>query len=108
MTDRCRPDKAIDLVDESASRLRMEIASSPVELDEAERRVRMLEIELAAMAKETEAVREPVERELAEAKARRDELAARWATEKDALDRVKEVTRQIDELRMEAERSERN
>jgi ATP-dependent Clp protease ATP-binding subunit ClpB len=85
----------------------MEIDSSPVELDEAERRVRQLEIELAAMAKETPVVREPVERELAEAKARRDELAARWAQEKDVLDRVKEITRRIDELKMEAEREER-
>ena len=108
ISDRFLPDKAIDLVDEAASRLRMEIDSSPVELDEAERRVRQLEIELAAMAKETPAVREPLERELAEAKARRDELAARWAQEKDALDRIKEITRRIDELRMEAERAERN
>jgi ATP-dependent Clp protease ATP-binding subunit ClpB len=107
ISDRFLPDKAIDLVDEAASRLRMEIDSSPVELDESERRVRQLEIELAAMAKETPAVREPVERELAEAKARRDELAARWRSEKDVLDRVKEITRQIDELRMEAERAER-
>ena len=108
ITDRFLPDKAIDLVDEAASRLRMEIDSSPVELDEAERRVTQLEIELAAMAKETPAVREPVEREIAEAKTRRDELAARWAGEKDVLDRVKEITRQIDELRMEAERAERH
>jgi ATP-dependent Clp protease ATP-binding subunit ClpB len=107
ISDRFLPDKAIDLVDEAASRLRMEIDSSPVELDEAERRVRQLEIELAAMAKEVEAVREPVERELAEARARRDELAARWRSEKDVLDRVKDITRQIDELRMEAERAER-
>ncbi|MDH4176023.1 MAG: AAA family ATPase, partial [Thermoleophilia bacterium] len=107
IADRFLPDKAIDLVDEAASRLRMEIDSSPVELDEADRRVRQLEIELTAMAKEAEAVREPVERELAEARARRDELAARWAQEKDVLDRVKEITRLIDELRMEAEREER-
>jgi ATP-dependent Clp protease ATP-binding subunit ClpB len=107
ISDRFLPDKAIDLVDESASRLRMEIDSSPVELDEAERRVTQLEIELAAMAKESPATREPLERELAEAKARRDELGARWANEKDVLDRVKEITRQIDELRMEAERAER-
>jgi ATP-dependent Clp protease ATP-binding subunit ClpB len=107
ITDRFLPDKAIDLVDEAASRLRMEIDSSPVELDEAERRVTQLEIELAAMAKETPEVREPVERELADAKERRDELAARWAGEKDVLDRVKEITRRIDELRMEAEREER-
>jgi ATP-dependent Clp protease ATP-binding subunit ClpB len=107
ISDRFLPDKAIDLVDESASRLRMEIDSSPVELDESERRVTQLEIELAAMAKESPATREPLEKELAEAKARRDELAGRWANEKDVLDRVKEITRQIDELRMEAERAER-
>ena len=108
ITDRFLPDKAIDLVDEAASRLRMEIDSSPLELDEADRRVRQLEIELAAMAKESKDVREPVERELAEAKERRNELAARWAEEKEALDRVKEVTRRIDELRMEADRAERS
>src|SRR5438445_1910348 len=108
IADRYLPDKAIDLVDEAASRLRMEIDSSPIELDEADRRVRQLEIELAAMAKESKKVREPLERELAEAKARRDELAARWTREKEQLERVKEVTRRIDELRMEADRAERD
>ena len=107
ISDRQLPDKAIDLVDESGSRLRMEIDSSPIELDEAERRVRQLEIELAAMGKETDEVREPVERDLAEAKERRNELAARWSTEKEALQRVAEIKRQIDELRMEFERAER-
>jgi ATP-dependent Clp protease ATP-binding subunit ClpB len=107
ITDRFLPDKAIDLVDEAASRLRMEIDSSPVELDEADRRVRQLEIELAAMAKESKEVREPLERELAEAKERRDGLQARWQKEKEALDRVKEITQRIDELRMEYERAER-
>ena len=107
IADRFLPDKAIDLMDESASRLRMEIDSSPVVLDEAERRVRQLEIELAAMAKETPEVREPLERELVEAKSRRDELAARWSREKDALQRVAEVKRRIDELKGEAERVER-
>jgi ATP-dependent Clp protease ATP-binding subunit ClpB len=107
ISDRQLPDKAIDLVDEGASRLRMEIDSSPIELDEAERRVRQLEIELAAMGKESKDVREPVERELAEAKERRYELAARWATEKEALERVKEVMARIEELRLEAERAER-
>jgi ATP-dependent Clp protease ATP-binding subunit ClpB len=107
VADRFLPDKAIDLVDEAASRLRMEIDSSPVELDEAERRVRQLEIELAAMVNESESVRAPVERELADARSTRDELAARWSREKDALQRVAEIKRQIDELRMEAEREER-
>ncbi len=108
ISDRQLPDKAIDLVDEAGSRLRMEIDSSPIELDEAERRVRQLEIELAAMGKESEERREPVERELADAKGRRDELAARWSREKEALDRVSEIKRRIDELRMEAERAERH
>ena len=107
ITDRQLPDKAIDLVDEAASRLRMEIDSSPLELDEAERRVRQLEIELAAMGKESDDVREPVERALAEAQERRNELAARWSTEREALERVKEITKRIDELRMEFERAER-
>src|SRR3989440_9853798 len=107
ITDRFLPDKAIDLVDEAASRLRMEIDSSPVELDEAGRRGRHLEIELAAMEKESKDVRKPVERELAEAKERRSELQARWDQEKEALDRVKEITHRIDALRMEYERAER-
>jgi ATP-dependent Clp protease ATP-binding subunit ClpB len=107
ISDRFLPDKAIDLVDEAASRLRMEIDSSPIELDEADRRVRQLEIELAAMAKESPEVREPLERELAEAKSDRDELAARWAREREALERVGEIKRRIDELRMEYERAER-
>jgi ATP-dependent Clp protease ATP-binding subunit ClpB len=107
ITDRFLPDKAIDLVDEASSRLKMEIDSSPVELDEAERRVRQLEIELAAMRNEDPATREPLERELAEAKSARDELAARWSREKEHLSRVAEIKREIDELRMEAERAER-
>src|SRR5438045_2497181 len=94
-------------MDEASSRLRMEIDSSPVELDEAERRVRQLEIELAAMKKESQDVREPIERELADARETRDGLAARWAQEKAALERVKEITKRVDELKREAEREER-
>src|SRR5206468_5040642 len=107
IADRFLPDKAIDLVDEAASRLRMEIDSSPIELDEAERRVRQLEIELAAMKAEDSATRNPLERQLADAKEARDALAARWAVEKESLERVKAVTRRIDELKREAEREER-
>jgi ATP-dependent Clp protease ATP-binding subunit ClpB len=107
IADRQLPDKAIDLVDEAASRLKMEIESSPVELDEANRRVTQLEIELAALGGESDDVRAPLEAELAEAKERRDGLAARWAREKEALDRIGEITQQIDALRMEAEREER-
>src|SRR5207302_7464825 len=93
ISDRFLPDKAIDLVDEAASRLRMEIDSSPVELDEAERRVRQLEIELAAMSKEPKSVKEPIELELADDRDVRDALAARWGAAKQALERVKEITR---------------
>ncbi len=107
IADRFLPDKAIDLVDEAASGLRMEIDSSPIELDEANRRVMQLEIELAAMAKEAPGTREPLEQALAEAKEQRDGLAARWAKEKEALERIKDATRRLDELRMEAERAER-
>ena len=107
IADRFLPDKAIDLVDEAASRLRIEIDSSPLELDEANRRVMQLEIELAAMSKENRATRDPLERALAETKESRDGLAARWAKEKEALERVKDATRKVDELRMEAERAER-
>src|SRR5262249_9651040 len=107
ISDRFLPDNAIDLVDEAGSRLRMEIASSPVELDEAQRRVTQLEIELAAMGKESPETREPVERELSDARERLNELSARWQKEKEALDRVKEITQRIDELRMEADRDER-
>jgi ATP-dependent Clp protease ATP-binding subunit ClpB len=103
IADRFLPDKAIDLVDESASRLRMEIDSSPIELDEADRRVRQLEIELAAMANENEATREPLERQLADAKEERDALAARWSVEKKSLERVKDATKRIDELQRVAE-----
>ena len=107
VADRFLPDKAIDLVDEAAARLRIEIDSSPHELDEANRRVMLLEIELAAMANEPGEIREPVERVLAEAREERDVLAARWSKEKEALERIKEITRRIDELRVEAERAER-
>jgi ATP-dependent Clp protease ATP-binding subunit ClpB len=107
ISDRQLPDKAIDLIDEAASRLRMEIDSSPIELDEAERRVRQLEIELAAMKAEP-AARVPLEEQLAEMKERWDELAARWAKEKEQLERVKQIKRRIEELRTESERAERN
>src|SRR5262249_38466458 len=108
IADRFLPDKAIDLVDEAASRLRIEIDSSPLELDGETRGVMQPEIELTAMARESRETREPLERELADAKERRNELAARWAREKEVLERVKDATRRIDELRMEADRAERD
>jgi ATP-dependent Clp protease ATP-binding subunit ClpB len=108
ISGRFLPDKAIDLVDEAASRVRMEIDSSPLELDEAERRLRQLEIELASLGEEETSTRDALEKERAEAQEARDELAARWAKEKEGLERVKEITRLIPELMAEAERAERN
>jgi ATP-dependent Clp protease ATP-binding subunit ClpB len=108
IADRQLPDKAIDLVDEAASRLKVEIDSSPLELDQADRAVRQLEIELQAMKEESNEVRDPVERQLADAKERHAELVARWAEEKAALDRIGEVTSRIDELKGEYERAERS
>ncbi len=108
ISGRFLPDKAIDLVDEAASRVRMEIDSSPLELDEAERRLRQLEIELASLGEDETTTREALEKERAEAQGARDELAARWSKEKEGLERVKEITGLIPELMAEAERAERN
>jgi ATP-dependent Clp protease ATP-binding subunit ClpB len=112
VTARFLPDKAIDLVDEAASRLRMEIDSRPVEIDEVERVVRRMEIEAAALRKETDdPSRERLarlERDLAE---RREELAgltARWQREKDAIGEVRSVMAALEEVRGEAERAERD
>ena len=107
IADRFLPDKAIDLVDEAASRLRMEIDSSPLELDEAERRVRQLEIELAAMAKEDASCAS----RSSGSWPRPNRSVTSWRRagrrRRRQLERVKEITRRIDELRMEAERAER-
>ncbi|MDT5118996.1 MAG: ATP-dependent Clp protease ATP-binding subunit ClpB, partial [Mycobacterium sp.] len=112
ITARFLPDKAIDLVDESASRLRMEIDSRPVEIDEVERLVRRLEIEEMALAKEEdEASKERLEKlraELADHKEKLAELTARWQNEKNAIDVVRELKEQLDTLRGESERAERD
>ncbi|WP_343709127.1 AAA family ATPase, partial [Mycobacterium sp.] len=106
------PDKAIDLVDEAASRLRMEIDSRPVEIDEVERLVRRLEIEEVALAKESDdASRDRLEKlraELADQKEKLAELTTRWQNEKNAIDAVRELKEQLDTLRGESERAERD
>jgi ATP-dependent Clp protease ATP-binding subunit ClpB len=112
ITARFLPDKAIDLVDEAASRLRMEIDSRPVEIDEVERLVRRLEIEEMALAKEEdEASRERLEKlraELADHKEKLAELTTRWQNEKTAIDSVRELKEQLETLRGESERAERD
>jgi ATP-dependent Clp protease ATP-binding subunit ClpB len=112
ITGRFLPDKAIDLVDEAASRLRMEIDSRPVEIDEVERLVRRLEIEEMALAKEEdEASAERLEKlrsELADQKEKLAELTTRWQNEKNAIDAVRQLKEQLETLRGESERAERD
>ncbi|MGI9125323.1 MAG: ATP-dependent Clp protease ATP-binding subunit, partial [Mycobacterium sp.] len=112
ITSRFLPDKAIDLVDEAASRLRMEIDSRPVEVDEVERLVRRLEIEEMALEKEeAEASKDRLDKlraELADQKEKLAELTTRWQNEKSAIDIVREFKEQLDTLRGEADRAERD
>jgi len=112
VTGRFLPDKAIDLVDESASRLRIEIDSMPVEIDEVERRIRQLEIEKAALSKESdEASRERLERleaELADLQERSAGMQAHWHREKELIDQIRERKQRIEDARMQAERAERD
>ncbi|GAB2664505.1 ATP-dependent chaperone ClpB [Gordonia jinhuaensis] len=112
ITSRFLPDKAIDLVDEAASRLRMEIDSRPVEIDEQERIVRRLEVEELALQKETDAAsKERLEKlrgELADHREKLNELTARWQSEKGAIDSVRELQEELESLRGEAERAERD
>ena len=112
ITSRFLPDKAIDLVDEAASRLRMEIDSRPVEVDEVERLVRRLEIEEMALEKEEDAASkdrlDKLRAELADQKEKLAELTTRWQNEKSAIDIVREFKEQLDTLRGEADRAERD
>ena len=112
ITSRFLPDKAIDLVDEAASRLRMEIDSRPVEVDEVERLVRRLEIEEMALEKEEDAASkerlEKLRAELADQKEKLAELTTRWQNEKSAIDIVREIKEQLEDLRGEADRAERD
>jgi ATP-dependent Clp protease ATP-binding subunit ClpB len=112
VTGRFLPDKAIDLVDESASRLRIEIDSMPTEVDVLERRARQLEIERAALRKETDlASRERLERLEAELASLREELGgmkAHWQAEKEAIQSIRDTKARIEEVRGEAERATRD
>jgi ATP-dependent Clp protease ATP-binding subunit ClpB len=112
VSGRFLPDKAIDLIDESASRLRIEIDSMPVEIDEVERRIRQLEIEKAALGKETDQVSKDrltrLEEELANLEEERNSMTAHWQQEKERIDRIRELKARIEEARAEAERAERD
>jgi len=112
ITARFLPDKAIDLIDEAASRLRMEIDSRPVEIDELQRSVDRMEMQALALAKEADpASKERLERLRAEQADRQEQLTAllaRWDREKSSLNRVGELKQRIDDLRGQAERAQRD
>jgi ATP-dependent Clp protease ATP-binding subunit ClpB len=112
VTARFLPDKAIDLVDEAASRLRMEIDSMPIEIDVLDRRAKQLEIEKAALAKETDPVsaerRSRIEEELAGLHEEMDGMKAHWEQEKQAIDGIRALKAEIEQVRGAAERAERD
>jgi ATP-dependent Clp protease ATP-binding subunit ClpB len=110
LTGRFLPDKAIDLVDESASRLRIEIDSMPTEIDVVERRIRQLDIERVALAKETDAASaerlEALDRELAELRERSAGMKAHWEAEKDAIAEIRSLKEELEAKRNEVERAQ--
>jgi ATP-dependent Clp protease ATP-binding subunit ClpB len=111
IADRFLPDKAIDLIDEAASRLRIEIDSVPTEIDEVDRRVMQLEIELTSLRKEKDDAsrerREAIEAELSELRERSGEMREQWEKEKQAIQGVRETKERLEQARVEAERAER-
>jgi ATP-dependent Clp protease ATP-binding subunit ClpB len=112
IADRFLPDKAIDLVDEAAARLRMEITSMPAELDEAERRIMQLEIEREALKKEKDNASierlAVLEKELADRKEQRDALRSKWDQEREAIQGISDLRAQIDETKVEIEQAQRS
>src|SRR2546425_1623994 len=111
ISDRFLPDKAIDLVDEAASKLRMEIDSMPVELDELERRIMQLEIEREALRKETDKASKErlgrLDKDLADLKGERSRLAAHWQQEKELIQQARKLKEEQEALRAEIERAQR-
>ena len=112
IADRFLPDKAIDLMDEAASKLRMEIDSMPAELDELTRRIMQLEIEREALRKEKDAASvdrlDKLEKELANLKEDRDRLASHWQGEKDAIQRSRKLKEELEQLRLEIDQVQRS
>ena len=108
ISDRFLPDKAIDLMDEAASKLRMEINSKPEELDKLDRQIMQLEIELAAIRREgdTQKIQE-LEKELSELKEKRNQIYAKWREEKDLVDKIQDIKKQIEDAKFQAEQAER-
>lgn len=109
ITDRSLPDKAIDLIDEAAARLRLELDSVPEVIDEWDRKVRQLEIEREALKREenSRAVKS-IDEQIANAKEKRDAIRATWKNEKEIVDTIQSIKKGIEELELEADRAERN
>lgn len=108
ITNRFLPDKAIDLMDEAASKLRMEINSKPEELDVLDRKVMQLEIEIEAIKRENDATKlKTLRADLADLKEERNTLNARWKNEKDIVETIQKIKTDIEEFKLEAERAER-
>lgn len=111
ITDRFLPDKAVDLIDEAASRLRIEIDSMPVEIDEVERKITQLEIEREALKKETdEASKERInklEKEISDLREKADTMSIHWKSEKEAIQKIREIKERIEAAKLESQRSER-
>jgi ATP-dependent Clp protease ATP-binding subunit ClpB len=111
ISDRFLPDKAIDLIDEAASRLRMEIDSMPAELDEVQRRIMQLEIEREALRKETDKASkerlQKLEKELADLKEDKGRLTTHWEQEKDAIQAARKLKEELEQVRLEIERAQR-
>jgi len=109
INDRFLPDKAIDLMDEAASKLRMQINSKPIELDEVERKIRQLEIEREAIKRENDQKKlESLNKEIAELSDKRSDLTAKWQSEKEVVEGIQKVKEQIENFKFEAEQAERN
>lgn len=109
ITERHLPDKAIDLIDEAASKLRMEINSKPEELDEIERKIMQLEIERVAIKRENDTKKlEIIEKELAELTEARDAFKARWQSERDIVDKIQQLKEDIENFKLEADQAERS
>jgi ATP-dependent Clp protease ATP-binding subunit ClpB len=112
ITDRFLPDKAIDLVDEAASRLRMEIDSMPAELDEGQRRIMQLEIEREALRKETDKASQErlarLEKELADLKEQQSQLRAHWEQEKDTIQSSRKLKEELEQVKLEVEQAQRS
>jgi ATP-dependent Clp protease ATP-binding subunit ClpB len=109
ITDRFLPDKAIDLIDEAASKLKLEINSKPQELDEVERKIMQLEVEREAIKRENNEIRlSQLSEEIANLNDKKNELQARWKSEKEIVDQIQNIKQSIEQYRFEAEQAERN